>query len=495
MAKRRTIKYSKPNIARNIQSVSKNIKKNIPVVKRTPVALSKEDIAKNPSLTKVTIVNDIPAPENSKVFIIGGGPSLSNFDFSTLEGQDVIAVNKSIEHVQSAKYFITMDYTFLQKTQLTVDDINKKADSSYFVLNTGHDYIKNVNGIFTDTRNNLQYLKLNEFSGVIQSKLDYLPSTGFGKNISEFCHGSNSGYCALQLAILAGYKEIYLLGFDFAIESNKTHFHNGYRQNTQRFQGNLVKYRANFVKSIQLSKKTNIFSCSAGSFLNSYIKQVPYFKALKSGLSVSLPQRQIKKQGDLRDLMIVGYYTVNTPYEQEAAKLIKSLNKLNLLHDISGVPNLGNWQANTRYKAKFMLDMMDKHPDKNLLYIDCDAVVHKRPELFTNYNCDVAVRWQDFRWRKNECLSGTIYMENNERTKKLCNIWAATNKSEGDNGKTFEQWNLGTAIEKMKKTDGLIAKNLPPEYTFIFDSMRRMYPNAVAVIEHFQASRKFKNKV
>jgi len=38
-------------------------------------------------------------------------------------------------------------------------------------------------------------------------------------------------------------------------------------------------------------------------------------------------------------------------------------------------------------------------------------------------------------------------------------------------------------------------KNLPAEYTFIFDSMKAMYPNAIPVIEHFQASRRFKRDV
>ena len=38
-------------------------------------------------------------------------------------------------------------------------------------------------------------------------------------------------------------------------------------------------------------------------------------------------------------------------------------------------------------------------------------------------------------------------------------------------------------------------KNLPPEYTMIFDSMRAMYPDVNPVIEHFQASRTLRNKV
>jgi glycosyltransferase involved in cell wall biosynthesis len=203
----------------------------------------------------------------------------------------------------------------------------------------------------------------------------------------------------------------------------------------------------------------------------------------------------VNSMSDLRDVVFVAYYTINTPYEQEAAKLIKSLEKLNIRYDVVGVPNLGNWQANTRFKAKFMLDMLDKHIGSKLVYVDSDAIVHKRPELFSNYNCDVAVRWQDFRWRKNECLSGTIYMDNNQRTRELCRRWLQINDSEGPNAKTFEQWNLGTVIKEMEGQGKLTTKNLPPEYTFIFDSMRQIYPNTVPVIEHFQASRRLKNKI
>jgi hypothetical protein len=194
--------------------------------------------------------------------------------------------------------------------------------------------------------------------------------------------------------------------------------------------------------------------------------------------------------------MIVGYYTVNTPYEEEAQNLLESLNKLGINHDISGVKTLGNWQANTRFKAGFMLDMLIKHPKYRLLYVDCDAVVHSMPNLFKNYNCDIAVRWQDFRWRKNECLSGTIYMENNERTKRICELWRDINVNEGNSSSRMEQWNLDTVITQMKTEDPkFTVKNLPAEYTFIFDSMKAMYPNAIPVIEHFQASRRFKGDV
>jgi hypothetical protein len=86
-------------------------------------------------------------------------------------------------------------------------------------------------------------------------------------------------------------------------------------------------------------------------------------------------------------------------------------------------------------------------------------------------------------------------MNANERTLALCKRWQEINESEGKDAKTMEQWNLDKAIQEGIKSKGLKFNNLPPELTFIFDSMKAIYPNVKPIIEHFQASRKFKNKV
>jgi hypothetical protein len=194
----------------------------------------------------------------------------------------------------------------------------------------------------------------------------------------------------------------------------------------------------------------------------------------------------------MKDIIFVAYYTINTPYEWEAAKLRESLFKLNLLYDIVPVPSLGNWQLNTRFKAKFMQQMLSKHKGKNIVYVDVDAVVHSIPILFKDMKCDIGIRYQDFRWRKNECLSGTIFMANNSRTMKICEEWEKINIKEEGNKNNLEQWNLGNAIDLYGKQIGLTVENIPPEYTFIFDSMKQMYPNVKPVIEHFQASRRLR---
>jgi hypothetical protein len=496
--KKREIRYLKPTVTKTVSNVTKNVIR-IPQTTKFP----QNNFTSKPLANEIT---HLVKPKRNRVFIIGGGTSLTDFDFSLLKDEDIIAVNKSIESVPHATYFITMDYTFItDNNKLTNADFNiikNKSETSYFVINTSHKYMQNNNGVYTDTRIGLRYDALEKFTGVIRSNSTYNITTGFGNNTDTFTHGQNSGYCALQLALLLGYAEIYLLGFDLQVHGAKTHYHSGYKQSPGRFSSGLTEYRANFAKSLQLSKVSDrVFSCSPSSYLNSFIKYKDVNLVLNSTpkevLEYNEPIIENIKPPEImnNELIIVGYYTVNTPYEKEAEGLLNSCRKLNLKFDIPGIPSFGSWQSNTRFKAKFMLDMLQKYPGQKLLYVDCDAIIHSEPVLFKNYEYDIGIRYQDFNWRKNECLSGTIFMRSNEKTISLCKRWIEINESEGPNAKTLEQWNLDKAIQEGVSNYGLSLNNIPPEYTFIFDSMKRMYPTIKPIIEHFQASRKFRNKV
>ena len=154
-----------------------------------------------------------------------------------------------------------------------------------------------------------------------------------------------------------------------------------------------------------------------------------------------------------------------------------------------GVNDLGTWQANTRYKAKFLQEMLIKHKEKNLVYVDVVAIFNSVPILFKDYSYDIGIRYQDFRWKQNECLSGTIFLSNNPKVMRLCKEWEKINVREENNKSNLEQWNLGAAIDLLKPSLQLSVVNIPPEYTFIFDSMKKLYPKVKPVIEHFQASR------
>ena len=440
------------------------------------------------------LVNEFTKTKNEICFVIGGGPSLNGFDFNQLNGYDTIAVNKAAEYVSNPTYFITTDYSYFIKASLPLDELKQKCTYTYFVANMGHPYMKYENGKVVDTRRNFVYEDLYKYTGVIESYND----TGFGLNLNEFSNGKNSGHCGIQLALLLGYKKIYLLGFDLNSDG-QSHFHQSYREVDQKsFKNRVNGYAETLTQALAEYKGTQqIINLSSSSILTNSptVIKTETFKDVLEQQGEFLGEVINEDNSTLDNLMVVGYYTVNTPYEEEAQNLLQSLNKLKVNHDIIGVKTLGNWQANTRFKAGFMLDMLIKWPNHRLLYVDVDAVVHKSPDLFKNYSCDIAVRWQDFRWRKNECLSGTIYMENNERTKRICELWRDINVTEGNYSNRMEQWNLDTVINQMKEDPNFSYKNLPPEYTMIFDSMRGMYPNINPVIEHFQASRRFKKDV
>lgn len=475
----------------NLQSKPISITKRrgaMPKGTRKPVTLAEESSSINTFNSSIIP----PSPKSNRLFIIGGGPSINKIDLGLLENEDTMCINASINYVKNPTYFVTMDYSYFdtKRNINTVDEVVNKAKYSYFILNTNNTNLRNINGKITDIRHNFVYDDLYKFSRVISSSEIIIKDKGFSINSKNFANGENSGFCGIQLATILGYEEIYLIGFDLDSNNKETHFHKKYSNSQIKNKINDYKNNLFTALSLFLKVKTTKISTVTPSSLEKIISRKSLKSILKDGKVVSTVNK-IKE----KPYIIVSYYTTNTPYEKEADKLIKSLQLLRIPYDVVGVPNLGDWQSNTRFKAKFMQDMLIRHKGKSIVWVDSDAVVHSYPDLFDSYSCDVAVRWQDFRWRKNECLSGTIYLANNPQTLELCRRWEGNNISEGPGAKTFEQWNLGKAIEDMRNEGKIKDENLPPEYTMIFDSMRQMYPNITPVIEHFQASRKLRNKV
>lgn len=211
----------------------------------------------------------------NRVFIVASGPSLQGFDFASLANEDTIVVNKSIFSVPKPNYFITSDFTLLRKIDLKA--FRSITTSKVFVVNLSHKYMKELNGKITDTRYNLVY-KLQDFNTLIRSST----RSGIGLTLEDFRNGECSGYCAFQLAVILGYKEIYLLGLDLVCTPTSTHYHDGYKQKRKSFDKKLAIYYNEFeIGLAELKIKlpdTKIYSCSQLSRLNSLI---PYTSTRK----------------------------------------------------------------------------------------------------------------------------------------------------------------------------------------------------------------------
>lgn len=77
---------------------------------------------------KFTVVRE----RAKKVIIVGGGESLRGFDFNRLKNFDgaIIAVNHSIEHMDRADFWITVDPMFQGKPQSPM--LNRKKGCKYY---------------------------------------------------------------------------------------------------------------------------------------------------------------------------------------------------------------------------------------------------------------------------------------------------------------------------------------------------------------------------
>jgi hypothetical protein len=155
-----------------------------------------------------------PIYKGETIYLIGGGPSLKDFDFNKLKGKICIAINKAILYVpfaQVAYWTDTRVYHWYQKQ--IKDFVGLKVTNKPRPIEEG-----------------------------IINLLD-TGKTGLELKNNGIRHGNNSGYAAMNLAYHLGAKRIVLLGFDMHIQNRQTHWHEGY---------NIPMPRANLYESSML---------------------------------------------------------------------------------------------------------------------------------------------------------------------------------------------------------------------------------------------------
>ena len=155
---------------------------------------------------------------NDDIYIIGDGPSLKEFDFNQLKGLDTIAVNVAALDAPDPTYCITADSgQFRKLCEGFYDSINT---TWVVVTNPNHSAMKWKNGRFQHVSSNYVYNLLTP-NIVIKNA----GTEGIGFSFNDFRTGYNSGFYALQLAVLLRYKRIHLLGIDLVTGK---HYHDRY---------------------------------------------------------------------------------------------------------------------------------------------------------------------------------------------------------------------------------------------------------------------------
>lgn len=196
--------------------------------------------------------------------------------------------------------------------------------------------------------------------------------------------------------------------------------------------------------------------------------------------------------------LIVSYYTKKTLYQLEVQNLIASCEKWNLSFDIEGIDSFGSWELNCGYKPFFLFRKLQELK-KPILWIDADAVILKRPEVIEAFAADLAVRINEGLPidHPSKVISSTIFVNYTPEGAELLRRWAEEgNKQLGQNERKEEFWDQ-IALRNViyNQTHNAKVIGLPLEYTKIsehpFDTEAVKDP----VIEHYQASRRFKKSI
>jgi len=188
--------------------------------------------------------------------------------------------------------------------------------------------------------------------------------------------------------------------------------------------------------------------------------------------------------------IVVSHYTDDTGYKQEVQKLIGSLHRWNLPYDIEPISSLGSWRANSNYCSVLVANMLKKYPEDDILRVDADAIFQRFPELFLeeSFDFDIAAHIANFRWHPNELLGGTIFFHNTPTVRQVVDEWVLYSTKVRPNDRN------GDILQDILNSGKYPVRfgQLPASYCKIFDIMSYVEN---PVIEHFQASRRFKHQV
>lgn len=425
--------------------------------------------------------------ECPRVWIVGGGPSARNFDFSLLEGEVVIVCNRCYE-IPQASAVVFMDKPFVRWILDKQLPGNPEQSFHRWKNFKGPKIAVAPTGAAVCQPDDDPYYVID--SKPREQDLS-TPRPWEGIN-----RANNSGLSALKLAWGLGAKEIHLIGIDMnsAPMTNQEWHHAGYVavKSTEQYPPMVERFEE--IADHLLRDGVRVINHSHGSAVRAYPKH-------------DLPTAPVGHKLPL----VVGFYTLNTPYEEEIKGMEQSLRFFGFDVHTVGVPSRASWSKNCYYKPTFIKQMMEAHPDRQIIWADADSRMRRYPTeliqfLRENKTFSIATAFTDWsvvnpnmakhRGTGMEEISSAFVVINN--TKQAYDIITKWEKS---CAATMEKFDAGKCksipvddrlleeIYYKSKTAKKHWVKLPTAYAQIFDLAKRA---GVPVVEQMQASRRNK---
>ena len=214
---------------------------NIPTIQRRNLS-----ITTSAEVTKRPISKIEPIWLGETVFIIGGGPSLQDFNWTGLYGKKTIAINKSLLSFPQANVLYWTDSRVYSWMKADIDNFKGPK----YTIRDNPSYIGDI-----------KILRKGNKFGLEEAK-------------DTLSHGNNSGYAAINLAYHLGAKRIILLGYDMGNDGKRGHHHDGYPVPVT---GDNI-YRDQFIPGFKIladllkTKGIEVYNASPNSLLNTWPK-------------------------------------------------------------------------------------------------------------------------------------------------------------------------------------------------------------------------------
>lgn len=192
---------------------------------------------------------------NNTVFVIGGGPSVSNVNLADLRDKNVLCLNSAYKYFDSCSAILWCDSSWAANRD---DELRQHPAIKLGCISSGRtamaDYSRKTIGDST--------------------VLAKTGSSGYDPNIMNV-KGNNSGTMAINLLMNMAVKTIILIGFDMNASRNRSHFHSDYDCVVSK---NIYTdmFIPNFVELVQAAKpyniNTTVLNASPESALNIFRK-------------------------------------------------------------------------------------------------------------------------------------------------------------------------------------------------------------------------------
>lgn len=201
-------------------------------------------------------------------FIVGGGPSLKDFDWTKLKGHRTIGVNRAFERFEPTIIF-SMDTDFIDWVRNDMySRVKDGAETkTKFLASKAYKVWLRMTPVKLPENFFIVRVAKNYFYGLRNFTLQSMQE--------GICHGDNSGYAALNLAVCLGANPIYLLGFDCKHENGRSHWHDGHiRKQKEKRVAKWIK-RFNLAAEKLATTEFRVVNLNPDSALECFEKMAP----------------------------------------------------------------------------------------------------------------------------------------------------------------------------------------------------------------------------